>query len=202
MKMGQSERGQVGVGTLVVFLAMVVVASIAAGVLINTAGLLQGQAAAASAESSSAVSDRVLVIGETGEHVQDGRVGVVNLTVTTGPGADAIDLRNATISWVGPDGAYNVLHEGAGEAGSKPTFHVSALSDPDGSAPVLDGPDDRFILTFDLGNTDDVAAVGEFGRRLGEGDMVKLSLTTGSGATTATRLAVPRSLDGREAVVL
>jgi flagellin FlaB len=193
-----SRRARIGIGTLVVFLSMALVASIAAGVLIDATGVLGGGTPGTGSDSGPAAPDGLLVIGTTGSHVQDGTIGVVNLTVTAGPDAAPIELREATVSWVGPDGAYEIGHPEAPDGG--PTYAVTPFGD--GSAAVIDGPDDRAILTFDLGETDDVAGIGEFGRGLRAGDAVKVTLVTGDGRTTTTRLAVPRSLEDRTVVPL
>jgi len=102
-----NDRGQVGIGTLIVFIAMVLVAAIAAGVLINTAGLLQSQAEATGEESAEQVSDRVVVstvIGDArdipeGDLEGDGedRIDGLALTVQRSPGAGDINLENSII---------------------------------------------------------------------------------------------------------
>ncbi|WP_122089586.1 archaellin/type IV pilin N-terminal domain-containing protein [Halalkalicoccus subterraneus] len=95
-----AERGQVGIGTLIVFIAMVLVAAIAAGVLINTAGFLQTQAEDTGTESTEQVSDRVQVLSSTGT-VTGGSAEAVELTIQKAPGAGDIVLDQLFIEWVG-----------------------------------------------------------------------------------------------------
>jgi len=103
-----NDRGQVGIGTLIVFIAMVLVAAIAAGVLINTAGLLQSQAEATGEESSEQVTDRVQVSSISGtaqvqddteddEFADSDEINLIQTTVFRSPGAGDIDLNSAII---------------------------------------------------------------------------------------------------------
>jgi flagellin FlaB len=184
-------------GTLVVFVTMVLVASIAAGVLINTVGLA-GSSGDPTGESP---TGRVLVISQTGVADDDGTVGVVNLTVTTAPGTDPIDLRDVTVTWVGPDGAYNLASAGGSGGSGDGTFAITSVRDPNDGGPVLDEAGDRKVLTVDVGDGT-VPGVQPVGADLGPGDMVSLTLTTGDGTSTTTRLAVPRSFGQRGTVVL
>ncbi|WP_135806378.1 archaellin/type IV pilin N-terminal domain-containing protein [Halorussus marinus] len=81
------ERAQVGIGTLIVFIAMVLVAAIAAGVLINTAGFLQSSAEQTGEESGAQVTNQLQVISTTGQvttGASSAQSTVLNLSISAG----------------------------------------------------------------------------------------------------------------------
>jgi flagellin FlaA/flagellin FlaB len=185
-----NDRGQVGIGTLIVFIAMVLVAAIAAGVLINTAGFLQTKSEQTGEESSAQVSNRVQVVSGFGQ-VANEEVTQINLTVMRGSGSDDINLSAATIEWIGPEEAKTLTYT-PNDAGEN-TFNVTSIKDGDDSTPVLNTQNDRFTVTM---------SANEISQPLGEGESVKLKLTTQYGAVTLYRANIPQSLSQESAVTV
>jgi len=182
------DRGQVGIGTLIVFIAMVLVAAIAAGVLINTAGLLQTQAEATGEESTQQVSDRLQIQSATGE-VGDENITAVNLTVTKAPGAGDIQLENVTYQFVTSN---EVITDELNSSGSGSDIGVITAETEEDT--VITDRSDRYKLNF--------TAATALGGDLEGGETVQVTLTTAAGASTVAELRVPDSLVDREAVTL
>jgi len=176
----EDERGQVGIGTLIVFIAMVLVAAIAAGVLINTAGVLQTQAESTGDQAQSQVSDRIQVQSASGEVAEVGlnssdtvvwkntsestdpnqgraiaenitSVNTVNLTVTKSPGANNIDLTEVTAELITNDGVTTQVLEASNLS------VITAESDGD---KVITDSGDRYTITFE-GYGDQASAVSD-----------------------------------------
>ncbi len=199
MGRGRSDRrGQVGIGTLVVFIAMVLVAAIAAGVLINTAGFLQSQSERTGEQSSERVTERLTVISETGivgnsQDTDSGReVETLEISVKRAPGAGDIDLREATIDFIGPLGSADLTWADRMAFGSS-HFETSAVK---GSAPTLSNDGDVIKIQIFFDHDGDAVDVLE------AGDSATLDITTRSGGTTRVGIEVPNSLAGEEAVRL
>jgi len=214
-----NDRGQVGIGTLIVFIAMVLVAAIAAGVLINTAGLLQSQAEATGEESSAQVTDRVQVSTVTGTvgggdatALEDDRVDRIALTVLRSPGADDIDLTNAIIEVFANGESGTLTHDedqddgdefdgtqfddpGEGKIGEN-NFVILNIQDADDG--TLSDTSDRAQLLFDLSDIED----GSDGAALNTGDTVAITVTSAAGGTAFVEKRAPSSFEPGQTVRL
>lgn len=135
--------------------------------------------------------------------VADGAISAVEIVVASAAGSGDVDLTEVTIQWVDAAGVYNLLASSADSTASADgTFRITPIEDRDGSAPVVNAPEDRLQLSMDLGAAEEVSGVEGFGEPLEPGESATLRLTTQSGAVTAIRLAVPDTLAGQEAVAL
>ncbi len=192
------DRGQVGIGTLIVFISMVLVAAIAAGVLINTTGFLQSQSEQTGQESTSQAADRIQVVTAVGS-VSNKEVTRINMTVKKAPGAEDVALGNMTVEYVDEDQIVTLAHPdtdlGPGADGS---FSMYTLADPDGSingSKILNEPDDRAIVELDQEGS-------AFSEQLDEGDSADITITTRSGGKTTVAITVPDSLFQKSSVSL
>jgi flagellin FlaB len=97
-----NDRAEVGVGTLIVFIAMVLVAAVAAAVLINTTGSLQQRAQSTGKEATQEVSSNLKVLNVYGQRANDtsppsGDINEINITATLSAGALPMDLTKLII---------------------------------------------------------------------------------------------------------
>ena len=188
------DRGQVGIGTLIVFIAMVLVAAIAAGVLLQTAGFLQSKAEQTGEESTKRVTDRVTVISGMGNVTYNSaedryEVTHVNLTVMKSPGAGDVNLSTTTVQWLGPRTGTILTNGSTADADH---FAWETIRDTDGSAPVLADKDDRLRLVLNTTALSD---------GLKQREEFSLKIITSTGAVTH-HYSLPQSMHDGHALEL
>jgi flagellin FlaB len=191
---GSENRAQVGIGTLIVFIAMVLVAAIAAGVLVNTAGFLQATAEDTGQESVDQVTERLDVVNEHATVNSSGEgVGYLNLTVGLASGAGAVDMDDTTIKYLSNDEVATLTNSSDATA-SGSEFKLTAIeeTDSDDSYGVLNSNEDRYEVVID-------ATAIESDKGLTTSETVQLEITTQAGGTTDVVLTMPDQLAGSDA---
>jgi flagellin FlaB len=96
-----NERGDIGVGTLIIFIAMVLVAAVAATVLIYTTGALQQKASKTSKEATQQISTNIIVEQVMGNRSDSSIANFNNgliIRVKPDVGTTSIDLRQMIIT--------------------------------------------------------------------------------------------------------
>jgi flagellin-like protein len=199
------DRAQSGIGTLIILIAALLIAAATAGVFFETAGLFRGETESTSEDVSNQLSGRLDVLAVSGQ-VYDGRViEVVNITVK--PSGDrAVDLRRATLQWVGPSGAADIVWAGSNASG--PTFGITMESTADGALGVLTAESDRTRIEVAPGDGINATTridgervdIADTGPALEPGERVLVDILTES--RTTYRLRVPEILRDNETVGL
>jgi len=196
-----ASRGQVGIGTLIVFIAMVLVAAIAAGVLINTAGLLQAQAQSTGEETTAQVSDRLAVTQVVGLTGGNENITRVNMSVGLAAGADPINI-NKTSYTIETSGNATVISGNNGTADSVVNLtQLQGFNDDRSTPTVLANQEDTMIVSINLtligdreGNPDKYV--------LESGDDMTVITQAPAGGSTYSQLRAPRRINKGDSYIL
>lgn len=87
----KNEQAQAGVGTLIIFIAMVLVAAVAAAVLIQTSGVMQSKSTSTTKEAAAAIGENLAV--EAVDGINGGGILTdLNITIKVAAGGSAMDL--------------------------------------------------------------------------------------------------------------
>jgi len=187
------DRGQVGIGTLIVFIAMVLVAAIAAGVLINTAGLLQAQAQQTGEETTAEVSDVVQIGKVVGyENDSDNSIELLNASVRLASGSSPINLSEASYTISSPTGNATVVN---GNNYTNPAIKHYQKQGLERETNILSEQDDLMIVQFDLEEQDNIEP-------LNASERVTIVAQAPAGGQTYTELKTPRRIFEDDSYIL
>jgi flagellin FlaB len=92
-------KGETGIGTLIIFIAIVLVAAIAASVLLGTAGSLQQKALTTGKQTQQEVASGIQVIAVSGQNGYDGAVENFEVLVKLSAGSDPLALNDTMIAF-------------------------------------------------------------------------------------------------------
>jgi len=200
-----NERGDIGVGTLIIFIAMVLVAAVAATVLIYTTGALQQKATKTSKEATQQISSNIIVEQVLGNRTNTtSNIDNLIIRLRTDVGTTSIDLRQVIVTIMDNQYRYDLKYLN-NTINPNQTFTAVAVRDEDGSfnvsinTPVLNAGDLAAILINSSAMTSD-----------GTNDLIKLTtrktfwltLNQETGQAVNLEITTPNSFGVNKFIVL
>jgi flagellin FlaB len=171
---------------------MVLVAAIAAGVLVNTAGFLQATAEDAGQESVNKVTNRVEVLNTHGTVGPNSDIANLTMTVRLAAGSSSVDLNDTTVKYVSDSEVTTLTNETSGSYATADSFMLSEIEDDDDSFGVLNSMNDRYEMKINATAIESGASTG-----LETGERLRLEITSRTGGTTQVILTMPQQTAGK-----
>ncbi|MCB9362312.1 hypothetical protein H6504_02660 [Candidatus Woesearchaeota archaeon] len=94
----KSKKGEMGIGTLIIFIALLLVAAIAAGVLIQTSGSLQEKALSTGDQARGQIATNVRVVEVSGSDGSNGSIRNITQIIKLAPGSEPIKLSQVILT--------------------------------------------------------------------------------------------------------
>lgn len=188
----KSRKAAIGIGTLIVFIALVLVAAIAGAVIVKTANSLKNIAEATGKGASKEVSGSVKIMDITGDRNNPIQANIqqVYFTVSTWDGSRGIDMRTMVIHWEARSTNVYLTFDPANPVATATTYGWATVIttagsgwNPAGGQYFLD--DDTVLqLTIDLG-------AGAVNDPLPPNTYCMANLVPGSGPVVLEEFATP-----------
>ena len=117
ISMRKDTRAQVGIGTLIIFIAMVLVAAVAAAVLIQTSGVLQQKAQATGKQATQEVSSNLIIKSIEGVRANNASsttmsstIDLLKLRIGLNVGSAPVDVNQVVVSITDGTTANNLIY--------------------------------------------------------------------------------------------
>ena len=205
------EAGSIGIGAMIVFIALILVAAVASTIIIKTAEELQQNAESTSDDTRKEISGKINIV----QVVVNGSDGtnIDSLIVTAKVASGSMDVLVSNVDWMitcgggGDDGVsgFGLITSSIGDQaawGGAATTQANAdhIVASDGNYESTDeltaGTTFKFDINLDK-DTGGVAAAGACNTFAGAGDSLALKMIVDSGGTTISTLNIGSVISGK-----
>ncbi len=183
-----SKKGAQGIGTLIIFIAMILVAAVAAGVLIQTASSLQSKSLDVGRQTQERLTTDIEVIQVFANDANDGEItnGVDNITfvLRLGSGSTAIKLSDLLIRFDAPEGSQSLTSNVSLTKGNTAQYGVDYKISGSGHQAGYLSTGDLAEVSFTYNVADPIV----------EGETATLRLITKNGAVKPIQITTPSAM--------